>query len=80
MGLFNAGEEFNKFVQESKPSIDDPFEAMRSYLTTELCGYDYALEEHNRRLELGMGNKVQYIKGRIDAINAALEVAKTFER
>jgi len=59
-------------------SIDSKFENLRSYLTSELCGYEYALEEHKRRLELEMGNKVEYIKGRIDAIKAALEVATTF--
>lgn len=59
-------------------SVDDKFECTRSYLTTELAGYEYALEEHKQRFNAGVPNKLEYIKGRIDAIKAALEVMQTF--
>lgn len=56
----------------------DKFEQLRDYLTTELAGYQYALDIHRPRFEAGISNKYEYIKGRIDAISAALEVMATF--
>jgi hypothetical protein len=55
------------------------FDTLTSYLVTELAGYDYALSIHQKRKDAEVSNKVEYITGRIDAIKAALEVAKTLE-
>jgi hypothetical protein len=57
----------------------DKFEQLRSYLTAEMCGYDYTLATHKKLQEEGNRNSVQYIQGRLDAINAALEVASTLK-
>ena len=57
----------------------DKFEMIVEYLKTEKDGYQYALDNHEKRKAAGFPNKVEYIKGRFDAINAALEIAETFK-
>jgi hypothetical protein len=57
----------------------DKFEMIVEYLEIEKNGYRYALDNHEKRKAAGFPNKLEYIKGRLDALDAALEIVGTFK-